>query len=709
MLRFLRGKKRTRNAVLVIFVGVLTLSLVALFSASGSGAKMLGGATGNETVIARVGSYEITVQDLKDALSNFGQQIAQGQGRNQRPDLATLYDQYGPQVLDGLIRQKLIRYQAEALNLGASDTEVETQLRQIFNPWPGAEGYRLRLQQQFGASMTPVRFEDEIRASLAQQHLRSFITAAVSVDPKEVEDDYRRNNTSYTVRWVDVNPESIRDKVQINEPELRAYFDAHKSEFKIDTEQRRAKYIFIDQKTASEAIQISDDELKQDFNPETYVKQVRVSQIVLNAPKPNPAAKDAGSAGATTPDPEEEVRKKAQGIAQRAQAADGKPAEDFAKLAREFSEDAKTRANGGDIGWINKNDKRDSDDPLTRTFSMQKDQVTQPVKKGDKYYILKVTDRRMPTFAETRDELLKTARSRKGYSKAVEIAAEAERKFKESRNAESVVADVNNQYGAQIAAVRDTGFFAEGDTLPGLESASALESSVFGLANIGDVGDRMNVDKGFAIAQYAERRDPHEPVFEEVTTKVENAYRSEKAAELANELAREIAKAQNADELKRLADSKGLKPDERAGLKATESIGSLVSEFERAPVYKLNVGEVTREPIKTANNVLVVAALRERKEADMGEPFQKERASIAERLLDERRNTFFTTYLSMTQKQLQADGKIKIYDDAVAAAIESAGPLPQTGLPQMPTRSGNAPRRTPRGPQAPAGPLPGTR
>jgi peptidyl-prolyl cis-trans isomerase D len=709
MLKFLRGKKRTRNAVLVIFVGVLTLSLVALFSASGSGAKMLGGATGNDTVIAKVGSYEITVQDLKDALTNFGQQIAQGQGRNQRPDLATLYDQYGPQVLDGLIRQKLIRYQAEALNLGASDSEVETQLRAIFNPWPGAEGYRLRLQQQFGASMTAVRFEDEIRASLAQQHLRSFITAAVSVDPKEVEEDYRRNNTSYTVRWVDVNPDSIRDKVQINEPELRAYFDAHKSEFKIDTEQRRAKYIFIDQKMASDAIQVSDEELKQDFNPETHVKQVRVSQIVLNAPKADEGGKDTGSAGTTTPDPEEEVRKKAQGIAQRAQAADGKPAEDFAKLAREFSEDAKTKANGGDIGWINKDDKRDSDDPLTRTFSMQKDQVTQPVKKGDKYYILKVTDRRIPTFAETRDELLKAARSSKGYSKAVEIAVEAEQKFKESKNAESVAADINKQYGVQLAAVRDTGFFVEGDTLPGLGSASTLESSVFELANIGDVGNRMNVDKGFAIAQYTERRDPHEPDFGEVTTKVENAYRSEKAKELANELAREIAKAQNADELKKLADSKGLKPDERAGLKASESIGSLVSEFERAPVYKLNVGEVTREPIKTANNVFVVAALRERKEADMGEPFQKERASIAERLLDERRNTFFTTYLSMTQKQLQADGKIKIYDDAVATAIESAGPIPQTGQPRLPTRSGNAPRRTPQGPQAPAGTPPGTR
>ncbi|HSQ19764.1 MAG TPA: hypothetical protein VLR92_05260, partial [Blastocatellia bacterium] len=64
MLKFLRGRKRARNAVLVIFIGVLTLSLVALFSASGSGARMLGGTAGSDTVIAKVGSYAVTVQDL---------------------------------------------------------------------------------------------------------------------------------------------------------------------------------------------------------------------------------------------------------------------------------------------------------------------------------------------------------------------------------------------------------------------------------------------------------------------------------------------------------------------------------------------------------------------------------------------------------------------------------------------------------------------
>lgn len=707
MLKFLRGRKRARNAVLVIFIGVLTLSLVALFSASGSGARMLGGSAGSDTVIAKVGSYTVTVQELKDALTNFGQQIAQGQGRNQTQQLSTLFDMYGTQVLDGLIRQKLVLYEADGLNLGASDAEVQSRLRQMFNPWPGPEGYRLRLQQ---AGITPVRFEDELRASIAQEHLRSFITAAVSIDPKEVEEDYRRNNTTYTVRWVDINPSTLRDKVQVTDPDLRAYFDAHKSDFKITTDQRRARYIFVDQNKAGEAIQIPDDELKQDFNPESFVKQVRVSQIVFNVPKPQTTeGKDKAAPEKKSPDVEDEIRKKAQGIVQRAQGAEGKAAEDFAKLAREFSEDPKTKANGGDLGWINKDAKRDTDDPLNRVFDMKKGEVSQAIKKGDKYYVLKVTDRRLPTFAETRDELLKAARARKGYSKAVEIATEAEQKFKESRNAEAVVAEINKQYGADVAVVKDAGFFAEGDSLPGLGNASELESAVFALQNIGDVADRINVDKGFAIAQYAEHREPHDPAFEEVKTKVEDAYRVEKSKELAAQRAKQLAQAQSLDELKKMADSLGLKPDERAGINGTESIGPLVTEANRASVYKLNPGEITKEPIKTDDDSYVVAGLVGRKDADMGEPFQKERQSTEQRLLDEKRNTFFSTYLAMTQKQLKEEGKIKVYDDTIASAMESLAPLQQQNQPPVPSQSGGRPRRTPQGPSGGPGTVPGRR
>jgi len=75
-----------------------------------------------------------------------------------------------------------------------------------------------------------------------------------------------------------------------------------------------------------------------------------------------------------------------------------------------------------------------------------------------------------------------------------------------------------------------------------------------------------------------------------------------------------------------------------------------------------------------------------RKDPDMGEAFQKERKSIEQRMLEEKRNTFFSTYLATTQKQLKDEGKIKIYDDVIASAVDTGGPLPETGQLECPAQ-----------------------
>lgn len=691
MLKFLSGKKRSRNIFLIIMIALLSLSMVVLFSvvvSGGASGLFRGTGGGDDAVVAKVGGLEVTAKEFKDALTGFSRQISQGQGRlGGGESLATTYALYGQQVLDNLIRSKLMIYEAERLNLGASDSEVQSRLKQVFNPWPGAEAYRLQLQQ---AGVSPFTFEESLRSSIAQEHLRSYITAAVQISQAEVEDDYKHSNTQYTLRWATVNPETIRPKVPVNDTDLLAYYNAHKDDFKITSEQRRARYVFIDQTKAGDTIQPTDDELKQSFNPENYITQVRVSEIVLNVPKQKgaEATKDTGDQA------EETIRTKAQDLAKRAQGSDGKPGEDFAKLARENSDDA-SKSNGGDLGWINKKDKRDTDDPLNRVFTMKQDEVSQPIKKGDKFYVVKVTDRKVPTFAERRDQLIKDEKTRKSYSKAVEIAIDAEEKFKQSKDAAAVVAEMNQKYKAEIASTRETPFFIQGDKLPGIGTSSEFETAVFGLQNPNDVSDRVNVDKGLAIPEFLEKRDPHDPQFEEVKAKVEERYRIDKSKEMAEQQARQIAQAKTPDELKKIAESVGAKLEDRAGLPATDSIGPLVTEAERAPIYKLNVGEVTHEPIKNENgDSYVVAALVTRKDSDMGDAFKKEKNSIEQRLLEDKRNIYFQTYLAETERLMKDKGKIKVYDDTIGQVLESGAPSPSGA----PPAGGTSPRRTRKAP-----------
>jgi peptidyl-prolyl cis-trans isomerase D len=701
MLKFLSGRKRSRNLFLIFFVIVMTLSLIGLFSVavSGGAAGLFGNkAGGNDTTIAKIGSYDVTLKEFKDSLTGFSRQISQGQGRTGMQSLTATYALYGQQVLDNLLREKLVQYEADRLNLNATDEEVESRLKQTFNPWPGPEAYRERLIQ---AGMTPVQFESSLRASISAEHLRSYVTAAVQVSPQEVEDEYRRNNTKYTVRWVEVNPDTLKDKVTFTDADLRAYFDAHKDDFKITSEQRRARYIFIDSAKAGESIQVADDELKAGYNPDSNIKAVRVSQIVLDVPKAadKKADQSASATAEKSPDPEEAVRKKAQDLADRAKGANGQPGEDFAKLARENSNDAASKANGGDIGWVNKDAKRETDDPLNNAFSLNVGDVSQPIKKGDKYYILKVTDRRAATFEEAKPGLLRNARMTKGYSEAVNIANQAAQRFKETKDAQAVVNEINQQRGAQVASLRETPFFSRNDAPAELSAMPELQAAVFELQNPGDIGDSVNVKDGFAVPQYVEKRDPHDPTFDEVRAKVEQRYRDDRAKQMAEERARQIAQAKSLDEMNKIALSFGLKPDERAGVGESDSIGPLTTEEGRASVYKLSAGQVTSEPLKTENDHYMVVGLVARKDADMGEAFQKEKKSLEQRLLDEKRNVVFTTYLAELQQKLKADGKIKVYQNRIDDAMEALQ-TQQGNTPDLPT-PGGLPQRSRRPQRAP--------
>jgi peptidyl-prolyl cis-trans isomerase D len=673
MLKFLSKRQRSRNILLYGFIFLMTIGLIGFFSVAVSGEKgLFSGAASDDSTVAKVVGYKITVKELKDQLSAFGQQMAQGGSRFSDP--ASVYPMYGTQVLDGLIKQKLIQYEADKLGLEATDDEVRDRIRQIFNPWVSAAQYKNSLLQR---GTTVEQFEDDLRASVSEEKLRSYVTAGVMLAPQEAEDDYRKNNTNYNMRWVEITPEKLKDKVQVGQADLENYFNQHKQEFRIDSEQRRARYILIDENKAAETVEITEDDLHKAFDPERAVKQVRVSQIQINVGSDDDAA-----------------RKKADSIVDRAKGSSGKPGEDFGALAREVSEDSKTKSKGGDIGWVNKDDKRDADDPISRVFTMKKDEVSPPVKKGNSYYILKVTDRKQPTFEESRGQLVKEAREQKKYSRSVDIALDAEKRFKESKNPDSTAADINKQYGHQIASVKETPHFSQGDNIPELgPESSAFESAVFQLSNPGDIGDHQNVKGGLAIPQYLDPRGPHEANLDEVKTKVEDKYRLEKAKDLASQDALALAKAQTPDALKSQAEAMGLKADERAGITGNDSIASLITEESRTSIYKLNPGQVTPEPIKTeSGDSYVVAAMLSRKDADMGEAFQKQRKSIEDRLLSSKKDMIFSTFMTATEKRLKDEGKIKVYqsviDEAMRNAAESA---PQ--VPGMPMPGGARPRQ----------------
>ena len=124
--------------------------------------------------------------------------------------------------------------------------------------------------------------------------------------------------------------------------------------------------------------------------------QVRASHIFLAIPE---------SADAATV---QEKGKQAQLLLHRAQSG-----EDFARLAREYSEDPATRAEGGDLGWFGKDILPKPIEELV--FSMKVDEVRGPVRADRGFHVIKLVGRRAQDpkpLAEVRDQIRGQLRQR---------------------------------------------------------------------------------------------------------------------------------------------------------------------------------------------------------------------------------------------------------------------------------------------------------
>jgi len=147
--------------------------------------------------------------------------------------------------------------------------------------------------------------------------------------------------------------EEIGKNIKLDEADVRKYYEAHKAEF----EQVRASHILIG---------------------------------VQGSPSPvRPGQKDLT---------EEEALAKVQDLRKRILAG-----EDFAKLAREESDDSGSGANGGDLGSFRHGQMVPTFEQAA--FAMQPGDLSEPVKSPFGYHLIKVETKESKSFEEVRPEL----------------------------------------------------------------------------------------------------------------------------------------------------------------------------------------------------------------------------------------------------------------------------------------------------------------
>src|SRR5215217_9062244 len=382
MLKQLAKWERTSKYIVIIFAALMAISLVIFYAPGRNSASNID-PTKNTEVVAKVGSATITIADVARIRENYAQMFGN------RINLAQLGG--NKRFLDGLISKQVISQEAARLGLGASDGELREKIRKQFSDaagnFIGFDRYKESVTARYGDIE---KFENDMGDEIAQEKLRAFVSASVNVSDSEVEEEYKRRNTSFDVSYVALTTDKVATKIQPSDDELRAYYDSHKTDYRYLEPQKKVRYVFLDTEKVGSKLQIPEADLKAEFDsvkPEFKQSGVKIQQIVLKV-----ARKDLDA----------QVEQKAKELITKLATPGGQTAEAaFAEAARGNSEDPATAKNGGFLAAPFKKNPNKPHGLYDRAIDMQPGQISDiPIRYAGNWYILRRGDDVPKTFEE---------------------------------------------------------------------------------------------------------------------------------------------------------------------------------------------------------------------------------------------------------------------------------------------------------------------
>ena len=665
MLRFFAKLERSRNAVLLIFCGILLIGLVFFFIPDDPLAPGASFANSSEdkSVIAKVGSQEITLKEYKAQLQGLLSTYGRG---NTLPLPVAKSMGLDKQALDQLISSRLVIDQANELNLAGTDREVNDMVKRNFvneqGAWVGKDEYLRRVKLN---GWDVEEYEGNLRNDITARKVREFLIAAEQVSDREVEERYKKDGTKIEAVYATLDLDKVRSKWTPSEQELRAYYDARKDEFKVSELTRKVDYIFITTKDVAKIVPVTDEELKAEYETRKQYEK-RASIIKLNV---------LADSDETT------VRNKINDLASKVKGGPSAPAEDFAATAKGHSQDPSAKQ-GGDLGWIKKEPNKTGQwRQRVYTSDLKVGDIDGPFRDGRSWYLLKVTEEREIPFAQMRDTLKATVQNNKAYRKANELAQTAYEKATEYKDLRKAAEEIAKELKVPAdSLMKTTEYFKNGDALTNLgDSSSPANNPAFDEATStlakNEIGEKVSIPGGFAVPRVVDILDKGTAMsFEQARNQVENKYRQEKEPNLAQARAQEILnKSKTTAEFESLAKAEGLeiKSDTNFNNYAFSGAGALQAGNQaRAALAALKEGEVAKAPIKIGASYLIFAA-KKREEADLSK-LPQELENIRKSIISERQGLVYDAFVKATRKRYEDQGKVKIYQDRIDKFFNAA-------------------------------------
>lgn len=368
MFDFIRTHQRLMQFVLLLFI----FPSFAFFGLEGYTRFSEG-----NNAVAKVAGTSITQQEFDAAQREQMERIRQMFGGQFDPAmLDTPEARQG--VLDGLIAQRVIAAEATSNRLSVSDQALQQTILGI----PGiigqdgkfdSERYKSLLAAQ---GMTPAMYEARLRQDLTMQQVSGSVQDTAFA-PKTVASRLSDlNDQERTVQEAVFKTGDYASQVKVTDEMLKAYYEKHAKQFEVP-EQVKAEYVVLNSDAVAAQINVSDADIKAyyDQNAARYSEeeQRRASHILIKADKSASAADKAAA------------KEKAEKLLAQVR----KNPADFAKLAKENSQDPGSAERGGDLDFFGKGMMVKSFEDAA--FKLKQGEISDVVESDFGYHIIQLT------------------------------------------------------------------------------------------------------------------------------------------------------------------------------------------------------------------------------------------------------------------------------------------------------------------------------
>ena len=645
MIRFLQQDNRVVKALFVVIIAAASVSMVVY---------LIPGLTGQGAVSA--GTYAVVYPNWYSKFFSSGEAISQEkvsmQARQQlqqrnpqyasNPMIVSLFEQ---QVGQQMVQQQILLAEATKLGISANGDDVKQflhqgQAGQVLFPngkFIGQEQYAAMIASRFDMSVDD--FEESVRHDITIQRLRAYVTAGLTVSPKEARDQYLKNGTKIKFDYAVISSDDLRKSINPSDADLEAFFKKNASRYAnaVPEERTISYFAFTPNDVPGGVQQPTQQEIEAYYNAHkaeySVPEQAKSRHILIQVAQGADAKTDAAA------------KAKAEGILKQIQSGGN-----FADLAKKNSDDPGSKDSGGELGFAQRGHMVPEFDNAIFT---QKIGDTKIVKTQYGYHIVQVEERNA-AHAQSLSEVLPTIQATLIRQKSTA----SQDTYAKALTSEAIKNGLDKTAAAHHLQLVTTPPVNGSGVIPALPDGAQLISRAFA-AKASDPPQSAPTGEGFAVFQVKSVIPAHAPAFADWKSHVADDYRNEQVPALMSQKTAELAaKAKAENDLAKAAKEVGASMKTSDLVDQTGQVPELGAVGQVAPqLFQMTPGTITG-PIN-AGRTGVVAKLVDKQQpsdADIAKNLDQTRDQI----LEQKRQEAFEIFANSIITDYKKNNRVRI-------------------------------------------------